>query len=494
MESLNSHFFKKPIFLVVIFIFLFFGFNTFANPGDCIEPPDPGCNSGDCEIFVPDSDLPGTVPGFDNSDLYYCEYRVESNEDETLDWTMRTCNSHTPTITIGSGGNCRDSGEGACVIWLRATDNAGNTSMPTSRTLNICIGNCYIDGQYYDDGECDPTNKCQYCNVSEDPEHWTPVPSGKICISSNLVPVSSSNYCYYDENCDTGDCSATEWWTSCNGAGSCRAASNHTDSYSETVYASPGYSLTSNCGTTGTTLCGPTYLPSSGPGDNNYGDGGSDECQGMCDGDPSDSTPCDYAVYCKGIPFDFSIDIDPTSGSIMQGDSVSATVILTLAPGASAQDVSFYILSGLPEGALASFIPPSCNPSCSSIMTINTSATTPTGNYSINVCGTSGDKTHCVVYGLTVTETGVEIVPPEVTTAPATNVAQTSATLNGILNSMGNADSCLVWFEWGTTPSYGNNTTLVSMTATGPFTTIISGLDSNTTYYFEAFAKNGGSW
>jgi hypothetical protein len=96
--------------------------------------------------------------------------------------------------------------------------------------------------------------------------------------------------------------------------------------------------------------------------------------------------------------------------------------------------------------------------------------------------------------------------PPVVITGEANLVEATSVTLNGELVDLGydlaecSSCSCIVWFEWGTSGtegvsgSYGNSTAPVSMTAAGPFTEVISGLSSGITYYFEAFAKNGGSW
>jgi hypothetical protein len=102
--------------------------------------------------------------------------------------------------------------------------------------------------------------------------------------------------------------------------------------------------------------------------------------------------------------------------------------------------------------------------------------------------------------------TGATIVPPSVTTQGAT-VTQTSATLSGLLNSLGYDPAictncqCIVWFEWGTSGtagvsgSYGNSTIPESKNADNSlFTAIISGLTPGQTYYFEAFAKNGGSW
>jgi len=419
---------------------------------------------------------------------------------------------------------------------------------------------CTIGGTPYADGKCN--GKCQYCDISKSTTAWSDVASGYICSGDAIYPVSSTYYCNYDENCDNGDCAATKWWTSCDGSGSCRSASDHTDSYFEnvyasngkvlknncsetspstsyycniyndcnsgdcigykyyracngsgscrtdntyayekTIYASAGYSLTSACGTTGSTLCDSTWRASSGPGDNKYGDGGSDSCQGMCDG----SGNCDYAVNCKGAPvFDFSISVSPTSGSVTQGDAINTTVNLDLVSGTS-QSVTLSA-SDLPPGASVGFYSDgttsnSCSPPCSRRMTIFTTADTPLGNYpNIKVTGTGGGKTHDAFYNLTVTAGGAAINPPSVTTNTATNVTQASATLNGTLNSLGydpgtcSSCSCIVWFKWGPTTAMANSTPVQTMTSTGSFSANISGLTAGQTYYFEAFAKNGGSW
>ena len=423
---------------------------------------------------------------------------------------------------------------------------------------------CTIGGTPYADGKCN--GKCQYCDISKSTTAWSDVASGYICSGDAIYPVSSTYYCNYDENCDNGDCAATKWWTSCDGSGSCRSASDHTDSYFEnvyasngkvlknncsetspstsyycniyndcnsgdcigykyyracngsgscrtdntyayekTIYASAGYSLTSACGTTGSTLCDSTWRASSGPGDNKYGDGGSDSCQGMCDG----SGNCDYAVNCKGAPvFDFSISVSPTSGSVTQGDAINTTVNLDLVSGTS-QSVTLSA-SDLPPGASVGFYSDgttsnSCSPPCSRRMTIFTTADTPLGNYpNIKVTGTGGGKTHDAFYNLTVTAGGAAINPPSVTTNTATNVTQASATLNGTLSNMGNAPTCYVWFEYWVkpgadcTPKPANPTVATPdspfMASPGSFSKSISGLTSNTNYCFEAYAKNGGSW
>jgi hypothetical protein len=82
--------------------------------------------------------------------------------------------------------------------------------------------------------------------------------------------------------------------------------------------------------------------------------------------------------------------------------------------------------------------------------------------------------------------------PPAVTTNAATNVATSSATLNGSVNPRGS--STTVYFEWGTTTSYGHTT--FTQTKTGntslPITANISGLAASTTYHFRIVAHNNG--
>ena len=82
--------------------------------------------------------------------------------------------------------------------------------------------------------------------------------------------------------------------------------------------------------------------------------------------------------------------------------------------------------------------------------------------------------------------------PPVVTTGSATEVRCTSATLSGILDSLGTAQNAEVSFEWGTTMAYENETALQVMTTSGSFNVTLTGLMPNTTYYFRARAIGHG--
>lgn len=80
---------------------------------------------------------------------------------------------------------------------------------------------------------------------------------------------------------------------------------------------------------------------------------------------------------------------------------------------------------------------------------------------------------------------------PTVATLAATAIAMTTATLNGTVNPNGLATT--YHFEWGTSVSYGNNTSTISAgsgTASLPESANITGLTAGTTYHFRIDATN----
>ncbi|MBN2099419.1 MAG: FG-GAP repeat protein [Dehalococcoidia bacterium] len=82
---------------------------------------------------------------------------------------------------------------------------------------------------------------------------------------------------------------------------------------------------------------------------------------------------------------------------------------------------------------------------------------------------------------------------PSVTTLIASDVTSASAILEGYLVSLGSASSVEVSFEWGPTPSYGNETTPQTMTDVGAFTIELSALSPGVTYHFRAKAVGDGT-
>jgi len=88
-------------------------------------------------------------------------------------------------------------------------------------------------------------------------------------------------------------------------------------------------------------------------------------------------------------------------------------------------------------------------------------------------------------------------VPPSVRTNAATDVSTHSATLNGILTSLGTATFVYASFVWGTTHGgpYPNETTPPRTTNATmmTFSVRLVGLSPGTTYYFEAKGNGGPS-
>ncbi|MEU9828736.1 M28 family peptidase [Micromonospora chersina] len=100
---------------------------------------------------------------------------------------------------------------------------------------------------------------------------------------------------------------------------------------------------------------------------------------------------------------DFSVAVNPTSGSVARGGSTTATVSTATTSG-SAQTVNLSA-TGAPSGVTVSFSPTSVTSGGSATMTVSASATATTGTFTITVTG-AGSVTRSAAYTLTVTGTG----------------------------------------------------------------------------------------
>ena len=80
-----------------------------------------------------------------------------------------------------------------------------------------------------------------------------------------------------------------------------------------------------------------------------------------------------------------------------------------------------------------------------------------------------------------------------VQTNSAANISNYQATLNGYLTAPYITGSNYVWFQWGTTTSYGSETTHQNQNSGGAFSQNIVNLSANTTYHFRAAAQIAGN-
>ncbi len=90
------------------------------------------------------------------------------------------------------------------------------------------------------------------------------------------------------------------------------------------------------------------------------------------------------------------------------------------------------------------------------------------------------------------TNGGVTLLAPTVTSDPATNITETTASLNGTVNA--NNTPATVAFEYGTTTAYGNTVNATPGTVPGnsntPVSANIMGLTRNTLYHYRCLAVN----
>jgi hypothetical protein len=81
--------------------------------------------------------------------------------------------------------------------------------------------------------------------------------------------------------------------------------------------------------------------------------------------------------------------------------------------------------------------------------------------------------------------------PASVVTNDATEITANSATLNGDLTDLNDSVGADVSFQWGTSSESWPNETAAYLAKAGAFSLSLTGLTSNTTYYYRAKADSG---
>jgi phosphodiesterase/alkaline phosphatase D-like protein len=84
--------------------------------------------------------------------------------------------------------------------------------------------------------------------------------------------------------------------------------------------------------------------------------------------------------------------------------------------------------------------------------------------------------------------------PPGVSTGPASQVGRNTSTLTGVISP--NGQSTTWFFQWGTTTSYGNNTTGGTVAASNAPSTVsqaLAGLQAGTIFHYRLVGTHGGT-
>jgi len=172
-------------------------------------------------------------------------------------------------------------------------------------------------------------------------------------------------------------------------------------------------------------------------------------------------------AFSSSTTFDFSVSLNPSSGSVVQGSGTTSTVTVGLVSGTS-QTVSLSTtVSPSTAGLTATVNPTSGTPTYTSTLTISTTTSVPAGSYTITVTGMGGSLSHSAAYSLTVS-------------APGTGDFSISASPSSLTMSRS-----------------GSATTTITITSTGGFTGTVSlstsALPSGVSASFNPASVAGGS-
>jgi hypothetical protein len=155
------------------------------------------------------------------------------------------------------------------------------------------------------------------------------------------------------------------------------------------------------------------------------------------------------ASFAVTRPFDFSLT-NSGDQSVVAGSSVSNSINAALISGSS-QPVSFSF-SGLPSGATGSLSANSCSPTCSIVLTISTTGSTPTGNFPITITSIGGGATKTTAFNLTV---ALNVQPPTITTDSTYPGYSLSPIDDAVINAAGGTSS--TWASDETTTDHWIN-------------------------------------
>ena len=198
---------------------------------------------------------------------------------------------------------------------------------------------------------------------------------------------------------------------------------------------------------------------------------------------------------CTGGGGDFSMALNPASGTVNAGSSTTSTLSTTTTSG-SAQTVNLTAAVTGGSGVTATLNPTSVTSGNSSTLSIAVAAGTASGTRTITVTGT-GSVTHTVTYNLTIQGT-----PPandfSISASPASgtisagssgtttiNTATTSGSAQSVSLSASAPSGISVSFNPASVTSGGSSTATISVaagTAGGPYTITITGTGTSATH------------